>query len=149
MAPHSSTLAWRIPGTGEPGGLPFVGLHRVGHDWSDLAAAAHHQEKVIAYNLWLHAVSFPTQPHIKEANTETGGWGGCLSRIHRCGGAAGVGSRGGQTVIQVLSFYIYINIHTHTYIYTHTHTYIYIYVYIYICIYIHNIQIYIHVCIYL
>ena len=40
MAPHSSTLAWRIPGTGEPGGLPSVGSHRVGHDWSDLAAAA-------------------------------------------------------------------------------------------------------------
>ena len=39
MAPHSSTLAWRIPGTGEPGGLPSMGLHRVGHDWSDLAAA--------------------------------------------------------------------------------------------------------------
>ena len=32
MATHSSVLAWRIPGTGEPGGLPFVGLHRVGHD---------------------------------------------------------------------------------------------------------------------
>ena len=40
MAPHSSTLAWRIPGTGEPGGLPSTGSHRVGHDWSDLAAAA-------------------------------------------------------------------------------------------------------------
>ena len=40
MAPHSSTLAWRILGTGEPGGLPSMGLHRVGHDWSDLAAAA-------------------------------------------------------------------------------------------------------------
>ena len=40
MAPHSSTLAWRIPGTGEPGGLPPMGSHRVGHDWSDLAAAA-------------------------------------------------------------------------------------------------------------
>ena len=40
MAPHSSTLAWRIPGTGEPGGLPSVGSHRVGHDWSDLAVAA-------------------------------------------------------------------------------------------------------------
>jgi len=38
MATHSSVLAWRIPGTGEPGGLPSVGLHRVGHDWSDLAA---------------------------------------------------------------------------------------------------------------
>ena len=40
MAPHSSTLAWRIPGTGEPGGLPSMGLHRVGHDWIDVAAAA-------------------------------------------------------------------------------------------------------------
>ena len=32
MATHSSILAWRIPGTGEPVGLPSVGLHRVGHD---------------------------------------------------------------------------------------------------------------------
>ena len=40
MATHSSVLAWRIPGTGEPGGLSFLGSHRVGHDWSDLAAVA-------------------------------------------------------------------------------------------------------------
>ena len=40
MATHSSVLAWRIPGTGEPGGLPSMGSHRVGHDRSDLAAAA-------------------------------------------------------------------------------------------------------------
>ena len=40
IAAHTSVLAWRIPGTGEPGGLPSMGLHRVGHDWSDLAAAA-------------------------------------------------------------------------------------------------------------
>ena len=40
MATHSSVLAWRIPGTGEPGGLLSMGLQRVGHDWSDLAAAA-------------------------------------------------------------------------------------------------------------
>ena len=37
---HSSVLAWRIPGTAEPGGLPSMGSHRVGHDWSNLAAAA-------------------------------------------------------------------------------------------------------------
>ena len=37
MATHSSVLAWRVPGMGEPGGLPSVGSHRVGHDWSDLA----------------------------------------------------------------------------------------------------------------
>ena len=40
IATHSSVLAWRIPGTGEPGGLPSMGSRRVGHDWSDLAAAA-------------------------------------------------------------------------------------------------------------
>ena len=39
MATLSSVLALRIPETGEPGGLPSVGSHRVGHDWSDLAAA--------------------------------------------------------------------------------------------------------------
>ena len=46
MATHSSILAWRITGTEEPGGLPSKGLHRVGHDRSDLAAAA------AAYNLY-------------------------------------------------------------------------------------------------
>ena len=40
MATHSSVLAWRIPGTGEPGGLPSMGSQRVVHYWSDLAAAA-------------------------------------------------------------------------------------------------------------
>ena len=39
MATHSSALAWRIPGTEEPGGLPSMGSHRVGHKWSDLAEA--------------------------------------------------------------------------------------------------------------
>ena len=46
MATHSSALAWRIPGTGEPGGLLSTVSHRVRHDWSDLAAAA-------AAALWL------------------------------------------------------------------------------------------------
>ena len=40
MATHSSVLAWRIPRMAEPGGLPSLGSHRVGHDWSNLAAAA-------------------------------------------------------------------------------------------------------------
>ena len=40
MATLSSVLAWRIPGMGEPGGLPSMGSHRVGHNSSDLAAAA-------------------------------------------------------------------------------------------------------------
>ena len=45
MATHSSVLAWKIPGTGKPAGLPSMGSHRVGHDGIDLAvAAAGHQE---------------------------------------------------------------------------------------------------------
>ena len=51
MATRSRILAWRIPGTGEPGGLPSMGLHRVGHDWCDLAAAA-------AY-VWILSLSLP------------------------------------------------------------------------------------------
>ena len=47
MAAHSSVLAWRIPGMGEPGGLTSMGSHRVGHDWSDLAAAEHWQVLLI------------------------------------------------------------------------------------------------------
>ena len=47
MATHSSVLAWRIPGTGEPGELPSMGSHRVGHDWSDWAAAAAPTSKVM------------------------------------------------------------------------------------------------------
>ena len=46
MATHSSVLAWRIPGTREPGGLPSMGSHRVRHDWSDLAATAAHPQGV-------------------------------------------------------------------------------------------------------
>ena len=46
MATHSIVLAWRIPGMGEPGGLQSLGSHRVGHNWSDLAAAA-------ALKVWL------------------------------------------------------------------------------------------------
>ena len=53
MATHSSVLAWRIPGTGEPGGLPSVGSHRARHDGSDIAAAA-------AFYVTLYILS-PTQ----------------------------------------------------------------------------------------
>ena len=45
MATHSSVLAWRIPGMAEPGGLPSLGSHRVGHDWSDLTATAAERSK--------------------------------------------------------------------------------------------------------
>ena len=61
IATHSSVLAWRIPGAGEPGGLPSLGSHRVGHDWSDSAAAAAAQGRLVSHDshpadpLWLKA----------------------------------------------------------------------------------------------
>ena len=54
MATHSSVLAWRIPGMGEPDGLPSMGSYRVGHNWSDLAAAA----VVITTNLEAYKVTY-------------------------------------------------------------------------------------------
>ena len=65
MATHSSVLAWRIPGTGEPGGLVSVGSHRVGHDWSDLAAAeVIIMEKTMAPHSSTHAwkISWAEEP---------------------------------------------------------------------------------------
>ena len=62
MATHSNILAWRIPGTEEPGGVPSMGLHRVGHDWSDLAAAAAYKlifQKYMCVCVWV-AQSCPT-----------------------------------------------------------------------------------------
>ena len=53
MATHSSVPAWRIPGTEEPGGLPSMGLHRIGHDCSDLAAAAAACLNNIPFNLYI------------------------------------------------------------------------------------------------
>ena len=53
MAPHSSTLAWKIPWTEEPGRLQSMGSLRVGHDWSDLAAAAAYYSPQ-----WLHQFTF-------------------------------------------------------------------------------------------
>ena len=58
MATHSSVLAWRLPGTEEPGGLPSMGLHRVGHDWSNLAAAA--ATSVFGWFLAENALCCPT-----------------------------------------------------------------------------------------
>ena len=53
MATHSSVLAWRIPGMGEPGGLLSMGSHRVRHDWSGLAAAAAAVNKECAEEVYL------------------------------------------------------------------------------------------------
>ena len=66
MATHSSVLAWRIPGTGEPGGLPSMGSYRVGHDWSDLAAGLYSPWNSPGQNTGVSSLSllqgiFPTQ----------------------------------------------------------------------------------------
>ena len=52
MATHSTVLAWRIPGTEEPGGLLSMGLHRVGHDWSDLAVAVRQYIYILTISLY-------------------------------------------------------------------------------------------------
>ena len=67
MATHSSVLAWRIPGMGEPGGLPSLGSHRVGHDWSDLAAAAAVCESVDSVQFSRSVVSGSLRPHEPQA----------------------------------------------------------------------------------
>ena len=62
MATHSTTLAWKFPWTKEPGGLPSLGSHRVGHDWSDLATAAQ-----MIKNL-------PAMQKIQETQVQSLGW---------------------------------------------------------------------------
>ena len=57
MATHSSVLAWRVPVTGEPGGLPFMGSHRVRQDWSDLAGAAEEFESIYLLFKYLYTLS--------------------------------------------------------------------------------------------
>ena len=67
MATHSSVLAWRIPGMAEPGGLPSMGSHRVGHDWSDLAAAAYY------YRASLVAQTVKNLPAMQETQVQSPG----------------------------------------------------------------------------
>ena len=88
-ATHSSVLAWRIPGTGEPGGLPSIGSHRVRHDLSHLAAAAaqlkHHQSQ------WKH-LSLSGRRDQRHQATDPGllslwrcdSWGGYPCPTHTC-----------------------------------------------------------------
>ena len=90
MGTHSSVLAWRIPGTEEPGGLPSMGSHRVGHDWSDLAAAAAvtngHKLKITE----IHSLTLSSEGQKSEIKVSAGvvlsgrsegGWVPCLSLL--------------------------------------------------------------------
>ena len=76
MATHSSSLAWRIPGTEESGGLPSMGLHRVVHDWSDLAATYTHPTPTCLYNLIWNSKYLlkETTEHVKLRNTLQSHW---------------------------------------------------------------------------
>ena len=70
MATHSSVLAWGIPGMAEPGGLPSMGSHRVGHDWNGLAAAgAAHARKVM---LKILQASLPQYVHRELPDVQAG-----------------------------------------------------------------------------
>ena len=68
MASHSSVLAWRIPGTGEPGGLLSMGLHRVGPDWSGLAAAWRLYFQIRSYS---QVLGLRSSKSLSEAHHET------------------------------------------------------------------------------
>ena len=69
--PHSSVLAWRMPGMGEPDGLPSMGLHRVGHDWSDLAAAYLNSVPSLS-RVWLFVTPWtaPSQASLSITNSQ-------------------------------------------------------------------------------
>ena len=71
MATHSSVLAWRIPGMGEPDGLPSMGSHRVGHDWSNLAAAAEAALYVAIKGMRIDKVDFKGSIWKKKSVLET------------------------------------------------------------------------------
>ena len=69
MATHSIVLAWRIPGMGEPGGLPSMESHRVGHDWSNLTAAAKSEllrEKTQLNRVFLKSLSLCLSPLLQK-----------------------------------------------------------------------------------
>ena len=69
MVTYSSVLAWRILGLGEPGGLPSMGLHRVRHDWSDLAAAAAAVSESL--NKWCHVLHWNCHQPFQHTCTHT------------------------------------------------------------------------------
>ena len=64
LATHSSVLAWRIPGTEEPGGLPSMGSQKVRQDWSDLAATAVLLDKITRHMMSDFPRDPPPHPHL-------------------------------------------------------------------------------------
>ena len=73
MATHSNILAWRISGTEEPGGLPSMGWHRVGHDWSDLAAAANILNSQGIYNKYKASIQKTIKYNWQKLKTSVNG----------------------------------------------------------------------------
>ena len=100
MATHSSVLAWRIPGMGEPGRLLSMGSHRVRHDWSDLAAAAAgRQGKGRTWVTWVGSIldrwkgTLPVSLHLGKTLTTQKMWRVWLCHSSRASHTNGIYSR--------------------------------------------------------
>ena len=114
MATHSSVLAWRISGTGEPVGLPSMGLHRVGHDWSDLAVAVATQNKHLLSWIWSSEIANEFEQTSVRGSGESlgqklppgqqrelvGDWEANKRTVERMG-CPWRGNRGGSTLIKL------------------------------------------------
>ena len=100
MATHSSVLAWRIPGTGKPSGLLSMGLHRVRHDWSDLAAAAAARQAQHLELYRLKTLDSVAKTWKQSKCPSTDEWIKKMWHVCMC-----------------VCVYIYTHTHTHTYIY--------------------------------
>ena len=124
MATHSSVLAWRIPGMGEPGGLPSLGSHRVGHDWRDLAAAAAVIFQVFSSHVLLESTTWDSADieHVPVAGSPVGqGWpGSCFWKSSlKCPSTIFVGSitNTPRNTIGTLEFYLLLATHALSYLF--------------------------------
>ena len=92
MATHSSVLAWRIPGTGDPGGLPSLRWHRVGHDWSYLAAAWKGKLRLSVLKLYLAGMILVGQDRIIATQDISSFWHSLLTDLKVDLGESEIGS---------------------------------------------------------